>query len=96
MSEGPEERLAFVIRFLEEALGRSLTAEERAGVEERQPDCERLAADVRDRMNPMARARATLAFMKKLKARQGTFMQDFEALYKRKAELDREMFGRDP
>ena len=96
MSEGPEARLAFVIRFLEEAIGRPLTSEERAGVEERQPECERLAADVRERLDPMARARATLAFMKQLKARQGTFMPDFEALYRRKADLDREMFGRDP
>jgi hypothetical protein len=77
-----------IIRRFETAWGRPLTAQERADFakahEENAPQRElfRLAH------NPMARARATLDFMRRLKKRQGTIMPDFDALYRRKAELD--------
>ena len=92
MRDGEKERLAFVIRFLEEAIGRRLTDEERLDVEQRQPEFEQLFNEAPDRIDPMARARMTLDFMRKLRTRQGSITPDFEALYKKKAELDRKVF----
>jgi hypothetical protein len=44
-------------------------------------------------MNPIARKQAAVAFMKRLKTRQGTIAPDLEALYKEKAEFDRKLLG---
>ena len=42
-------------------------------------------------MHPAEKRLRFVAFKKKLKMRQGTFMQDFETLYKMKAEMDRKL-----
>lgn len=95
MRDGEKDRLEFVIRFLEEAIGRRLTDDERRDVEQRQPDFEQLFSEPRDRIDPMVRARKTLAFMRKLRTRQGTIAPDFDLLYKKKADLDHKLLRRD-
>ena len=83
MSEAPKDFLEFSIWRREKRLGRTLSVEERtAHIKTYRKILER---------DPMMRARATLAFMRKLKVRQGTIPPDFEALYKKKADMDRKL-----
>ncbi len=83
----PEGRVEFAIWNLEQLLGRVHSAEERLAVEKTSNEIHEI--------HPMTRARTVLAFMRRLKTRQGTIMPDFAALYRKKAELDRKMSGHD-
>jgi hypothetical protein len=98
MSDHEWDDVEYVIRWFETYLGRKFSIEERNEFE--QWHRREIASDhaiwreaMRVEQNTMLRASATLAFMKQLKARQGTFTPDFESLYKRKANFDRKLLG---
>jgi hypothetical protein len=92
----PWDDVEYAIRFFEtEIIGRKMSADERSAFENAHRENAPARARLREEMNPMLRARATLAFMKQLKARQGTVTPDFNALYQKKSELDRKLMGDD-
>jgi hypothetical protein len=94
MSESRSHALEFYIRHLEFMLRRSLTSEERAFIEGAKPDVVKELGALRELTSSKISKRLdAIALRKRLKLRQGTFMPDFEALYKRKADLDRWLFG---
>ena len=79
------------LRMAEKELGHPLSASERALFDSWRPEVESLTAKAhRKTESEQARRAALLAFVKKLMDRQGRTMPDFEALYRRKAELDGE------
>src|SRR5262249_55070360 len=81
--------LGFYIRYLEIVLRRKLTDAELAFVEKSKPNIAKEIAALRElAKGPFEKRLDAVAFKKRLKARQGTIMPDFEALYKKKAELD--------
>jgi hypothetical protein len=96
MSEERDDDLESAIRFFEKnVLRRKLTAQERAEFEEAHRASAPQRESLRLAYNPMARARATLNHMRKLKSRQGSIMPDFDELYRRKYEIDRKLLGDD-
>jgi hypothetical protein len=97
MSEKPKDALVFSIWRTEKRLGRPLSHEERATIEKVHKEMVQLLHEEAQR-HPVMRARAAVAFMKKhaaflgkLKARQATTTPDFDALYKKKADIDQKL-----
>ena len=83
-----------MLRRLQQELGRPLTEEERDTFESAKFKMDLVAVEEMI-MNALAVRRETplAKFIRKLMARQGTIPPDFEALYKKKAELDRKLLG---
>jgi hypothetical protein len=97
MSEGPKTPLDFYICWVERHLRRPITAEERSCLEKAELDIPREIAALRElSKGPIEKRFDAVVFKKKLKARQGTIMPDFEVLYKKKADIERQLFQRDP
>ena len=88
--ENKERWLRGLKQQLERQLGRPLTADEREEFS-RLGDIERMKEKVERTFEIERQLQAPMvAFMRKLMARQGTVMPDFDSLYRRKAELDRD------
>ncbi len=75
MTEDPRDNVEIWIRAIEKHRGITLTKEQRASFEQR--------------FIENKKRREANAFMDKFKDRQGTIFPDFNALYEKKAELDR-------
>jgi hypothetical protein len=103
MCDGLNDTPESAVRYVEELLGRSLTAIERLELEkvhaesaDERAKLARESAALRElTMSPIEKRLRAIAFRKKLKARQGTIAPDFDALYKKKAQLDRKQIGHD-
>ena len=95
MSESPKDELAFVILQIEMQKGRRLSDKERLAWETANKKTIRLLYEEYQRKpskwSQIARKRKSASFSEKLKTRQGTIMPDFEALYKKKADIDRRL-----
>ncbi len=103
MSDATNDGLNSAIRLIEEIIGRPLNAIQRLEFEKafaesangRDRAARELAALRELTMSPIEKRLRAIAFRKRLKARQGSISPDFEALYKKKAELDRKLLHDD-
>jgi hypothetical protein len=81
------------MRHIEKERGYPLSTQERKELDGLRKDVERFMAEATNKIKAAAEARRhdpLIAFMQKLKDRQGTITPDFDTLYRRKAELDGE------
>ncbi len=80
-----------ILLGIEEELGRPLSADEREQFDKLRPGVEQMTDEIVSEARRAREASPLVVFMRKLMRRQGTSMPDFEALYKKKAELDRKL-----
>lgn len=80
------------LRQIEREIGRPLTASERSSLAAAKPGLVKMLAE-RNSAVPAHHEKTVLGFMRKLMARQGTSIPDFDTLYQKKAALDRKLFG---
>lgn len=99
MSEGDDLSTEFtelVVKYLNDRIvelrARGWSEAEIAKIEE---NLKRIEQGSMESFGPTPEQSEMIAFVYRMMTKQGTMMPDFAALYRKKAELDRKMFGQD-